>query len=119
MDIAIDVTGHSDTPKGFKRMDLNIGKGPAIKIKDRASISDRVVVDHLKKCAEENAIPYQNEVLLFGGTNAHGYQLTRSGIPSGTLSIVTRYVHSPHEMVDLEDVLNAVKLLKKVVEKKL
>jgi len=55
-------------------------------------------------------------VLLFGGTNAHGYQLTRSGIPSGTLSIVTRYVHSPHEMVDMEDVLNAVKLLKKAVE---
>ena len=116
MAIAIDVTGNSDTPKGFKRMDLNIGKGPAIKIKDRASISDKTVVDKLTKCAEDNAIPYQYEVLLFGGTNAHGYQLTRSGIPSGTLSIVTRYVHSPHEMVDLEDVLNAVKLLKKAVE---
>ncbi|MFW6263593.1 MAG: M42 family metallopeptidase, partial [Thermotogota bacterium] len=116
MAIAIDVTGNSDTPKGFKRMDLKLGKGPAIKIKDKASISDRVVVEKLIQCAQDNGIPYQYEVLLFGGTNAHGYQLTRSGIPSGTLSIVTRYVHSPHEMVDMEDVLHAVKLLKKAVE---
>ncbi|MDN5360133.1 MAG: hypothetical protein PWQ84_1196 [Thermotogaceae bacterium] len=116
MAIAIDVTANSDTPKGFKRMDLNLGKGPAIKIKDKASISDRVVVDKLTQCAQTNDIPYQYEVLLFGGTNAHGYQLTRSGIPSGTLSIVTRYVHSPHEMVDMADVLHAVKLLKKAVE---
>jgi len=116
MAIAIDVTANSDTPKGFKRMDLCLGNGPAIKIKDKASISDGVVVDTLTNCAKENGIPYQYEVLLFGGTNAHGYQLTRSGIPSGTLSIVTRYVHSPHEMVDMNDVLNAVKLLKKVVE---
>ncbi len=115
MAIAIDVTAHSDTPKGLKRMDLKVGKGPAIKIKDKASISDRVVVDRLTKCAVENSIPYQYEVLIFGGTNAHGYQLTRSGIASGTLSIVTRYVHSPHELVAFEDVLNAVKLLKKVV----
>jgi endoglucanase len=75
-----------------------------------------VVVDKLTQCAQTNDIPYQYEVLLFGGTNAHGYQLTRSGIPSGTLSIVTRYVHSPHEMVDMADVLHAVKLLKKAVE---
>ncbi len=118
MAIAIDVTGNSDTPKGFKRMDLQLGKGPAIKIKDRASISDRKVVDALMEAAGENNIPYQPEVLIFGGTNAHGYQLTRSGIPSGTLSIVSRYVHSPHEMVDYDDVINAVELLKRVVEKK-
>jgi endoglucanase len=116
MAIAIDVTAYSDTPKGFKRMDLCLGKGPAIKIKDKGSISDRCVVDHLAKTAEENDIPHQFEVLIFGGTNAHGYQMTRSGIPSGTLSIATRYVHSPHEMVDYEDVLNSVKLLKKAVE---
>jgi endoglucanase len=116
MAIAIDVTAYSDTPKGFKRMDLCLGKGPAIKIKDKASISDKCVVDHLSKTAQENDIPHQYEVLIFGGTNAHGYQLTRSGIPSGTLSVVTRYVHSPHEMVDYNDVLNSVKLLKKAVE---
>jgi endoglucanase len=52
------------------------------------------------------------EVLLFGGTNAGGYQRTKSGIPSGTLSIATRYIHSPHEMLSYKDVLNSVNLVK-------
>ena len=42
-------------------------------------------------------------------------QLTRSGVPSGCLSIPCRYVHSPSEMVDEEDVQNAVKLLTALV----
>lgn len=117
MAIAVDVTTHSDTPKGNKRMSLNLGLGPAIKIKDSASISDRRVVEKLRKLAEENNIPYQIEVLLRGGTNAAVIQTTGEGIVSGTLSIPTRYVHSPHEMIDLNDVENAVKLLVILVEK--
>ncbi len=111
MAIAVDVTSYSDTPKGNKRMSLALGKGPAIKIKDSASISDRRVVDKLRDLAEKRNIPYQIEILLRGGTNAAVLQTTGEGIISGTLSIPTRYVHSPHEMVDLNDVENAVKLL--------
>lgn len=111
MAIAVDVTSYSDTPKGNKRMSLVLGKGPAIKIKDSASISDRRVVDKLRNLAEKKNIPYQIEILLRGGTNAAVLQTTGEGIVSGTLSIPTRYVHSPHEMVDLNDVENAVKLL--------
>ncbi|HPE68679.1 MAG TPA: M42 family metallopeptidase [Thermotogota bacterium] len=113
--IAIDVTANSDTPKTFKRMDLQLGKGPTIKIKDRASISDAKIVDLLESTAKQNQIPFQFEVLLFGGTNAAGYQVTGPGIPSGTLSIPCRYVHSPHEMVHQSDVENAIRLLSKVV----
>lgn len=114
--IAIDVTAHSDTPKGPKRMSLELGKGPAIKVKDSASISDRRIVEKLKTIAEKNNIPYQIEILLRGGTNAAALQRTGEGIPAGTLSIPTRYVHSPHEMVDTKDVENAVKILKLLVE---
>ncbi len=117
--IALDVTGCSDTPKGFKRMDLALGKGPAIKVKDRASISDEKVVDLLVQTADDHHIPYQMEVLIFGGTDAYGYQITGSGIKAGTLSIVTRYVHSPNEMVDYSDVLHAVQLLKCACNKNL
>ncbi|MEN2984473.1 MAG: M42 family metallopeptidase [Dictyoglomaceae bacterium] len=116
MAIAVDVTSYSDTPKGNKRMSLILGKGPAIKIKDSASISDRRVVEKLRSLAEKNNIPYQIEVLLRGGTNAAVLQTTGEGIVSGTLSIPTRYVHSPHEMVDLKDVENAVKLLISLAE---
>jgi endoglucanase len=63
------------------------------------------------KTAEKNKIPYQREVLLFGGTDAHAIQMTRAGVPSGCVSVPTRYVHSPSEMVDLTDVQNSVKLM--------
>ncbi|MCX7795478.1 MAG: M42 family metallopeptidase [bacterium] len=114
--IALDVTAWSDTPKGYKRMSIELGKGPAIKIKDNASISDRNIVERLRDVAEKNNIPYQIEILIFGGTDAAAIQRTSAGIPSGTLSIPCRYVHSPHEMIDLDDAENAVKLLKALVE---
>ncbi len=109
--IAIDVTDSSDYPKSFKRHSMALGKGPAIKIKDRASISNRSIVEKLVQIAEQEKIPYQMEVLTFGGTNAAVLQKTRSGIPSATVSIATRYVHSPSEIVSLKDVENTVELL--------
>ncbi len=116
MAVAIDVTAGPDTPKSFKRMGFNLGGGPTIKIKDRGSISSSRVVSRLKEVAEKRDIPTQYEVLIFGGTDAKGYQTTGRGIASGTVSIPCRYVHSPHEMVDYEDVLNAVRLLKALAE---
>lgn len=116
MAVAIDVTAGPDTPKSFKRMGFNLGGGPTIKIKDRGSISSSRVVSRLKEVAEKRDIPTQYEVLIFGGTDASGYQMTGRGIASGTVSIPCRYVHSPHEMVDYDDVLNAVRLLKALAE---
>jgi endoglucanase len=61
--------------------------------------------------AEKQHIPYQREVLEGGSTDARAIQMARSGVPAGCLSIPCRYVHTPSEMVDYEDVQNAVKLL--------
>jgi endoglucanase len=116
MAVAIDVTAGPDTPKSFKRMGFKLGGGPTIKIKDRGSVSSARVVSRLKEVAEKKEIPTQYEVLIFGGTDARGYQTTGRGIASGTVSIPCRYVHSPHEMVDYDDVLNAVRLLKGLAE---
>jgi len=63
------------------------------------------------RTAEKNKIPYQREVLEGGSTDARAIQLARSGVPAGCLSVPTRYVHSPSEMVDYDDVQNSVKLL--------
>ena len=109
--VAVDVTDSADYPKGLKRHAMALGKGPAIKIKDRASISHRKVVELLEQAAQKAGVPYQKEVLTFGGTNAAVLQRTKEGIPSATLSIPTRYVHSPSETVSLYDVEGAVKLL--------
>jgi len=108
--IAIDVTSSADTPNAMK-MEMVLGKGPCVKIQDSGAISDPRVVQWMIRAAEKNKIPYQREVLLFGGTDAQGIQMTRAGVPAGCLSIPTRYVHSPSEMVDYTDVQNSVKLM--------
>ncbi len=109
--IAIDVTDSADYPKATKRHSMALGKGPTIKIKDRASISNRQIVEKLLEIAESSKIPYQMEVLTVGGTNAAALQRTRAGIPSATVSIPTRYIHTPSEVVCINDVKNTVELL--------
>jgi len=108
--LAVDVTGSGDTPKGSK-MEVGLGKGPAIKVKDGGMLADPRVVAWMIRSAEKSRIPYQREVLEGGTTDARAIQLTKSGVPSGCLSISCRYVHSPSEMVDYDDVQNGVKLL--------
>ncbi len=114
--LALDVTRTGDTPKGIK-MEVALGKGPAIKVKDAGMIVDPRVVNWMVKTAEAAGIPYQLEVMDRGGTDARSIQLTRAGVPAGCLSIPCRYIHSPSEMIDLNDVENAVKLLVQLISK--
>ena len=115
--IAIDVTDSADTPKPFKRVSMKLGKGPAIKVKDKMSISDKRIVDKLVEVAEKEKIPYQMEVLIFGGTDAAALMKTKDGIPSATVSIPTRYIHTPSEVVSKKDFENTVKLLSAYVQR--
>ncbi|MCT4605706.1 MAG: M42 family metallopeptidase [Marinisporobacter sp.] len=114
--IAIDVTSTGDTPKA-KHMAVKLGNGPAVKIKDKSLLSHPAVKNLMIHTAKENQIPYQLEVLEFGGTDSGAIHLTRSGVPSGVLSIPCRYVHTPSEMVSKKDVENAIVLLTKILEK--
>jgi endoglucanase len=108
--IAIDVTRSGDTPKGV-RMETGLGKGPAIKVRDSGMLADPRVVDWMVQTAEKESLPYQLEVLEAGTTDARAIQLSRAGVPAGCLSIPCRYIHAPSEMVDYNDVQNAVRLL--------
>jgi endoglucanase len=108
--LAVDVTGTGDYPKA-RKMEVSLGKGPAIKVRDGGMLSDPRVVNWMVVCAEKLNMPYQLEILEAGSTDARAIQLTRAGVPVGCLSIPCRYVHSPSEMVDTGDVENAVRLL--------
>jgi tetrahedral aminopeptidase len=108
---AVDVTRSGDTPRLSTKMATALGDGPAIKVRDSSFIADPRLVDWMVKTASEAKIPYQLEVLEAGGTDGRAIQLTRKGVPAGCVSIACRYIHSPSEMVDSEDVENAVKLL--------
>jgi endoglucanase len=110
--LAVDVTGTGDTPRRTKvRMQVSLGKGPAIKVRDGGMLADPRVIDWMVRTAEQQGLPYQLEILEGGSTDARAMQLTRAGVPAGCLSIPTRYIHSPSEMVDYNDVQNSVKLL--------
>ena len=108
--LSVDVTLTGDTPKGSK-MEVGLGKGAAIKVRDGGMLSDPRVVRWMVDTAEKAGIPYQLEILEGGTTDAKAIQLTRSGVPAGCISIPCRYVHSPSEMVDYRDVQNSVRLL--------
>jgi endoglucanase len=108
--IAIDVTPSGDMP-GDQIISVDLGKGPGIKVMDRGNLSHPAVKDWMIDTAEANGIPYQLEVLIFGGTDARSMQLARSGSAAGCVSIPCRHVHTPSEIVDLDDVENSVKLL--------
>lgn len=112
---AVDVTRSGDTPRLNTKMATALGEGPAIKVRDSSFIADPRVVDWMVKAAKDAGIPYQLEVLEAGGTDGRAIQLTRGGVPAGCVSVACRYIHSPSEMVDSDDVENAVKLLVKLL----
>jgi len=116
--IAVDVTATGDTPEA-KIMAVSLGEGPAIKIKDRSLITHPKVKELMVKVAEREEIPYQFEVLEFGGTDAGSIHLTRGGVPTGVLSIPARYIHTPSEMVDCGDVEYGVKLLSAILQEEI
>ena len=114
--IAIDVTRTGDTPKGVK-MAVALGNGPAIKVRDSSFIADPRVIEWMVSEAKAQDLPYQMEVLEAGGTDGGAIQRTRAGVPAGCLSIPCRYIHSPSEMIDRDDLEQSVALLTGLLEK--
>ncbi len=108
--IALDVTLCGDVPED-RKLAVNLGDGPAIKIMDAHSISNPELVERLFAAARRAKIACQREVLPYGGTDAGAMQRTRGGMPVGTVSIPCRNVHSACEIVDLRDMEGAKKVL--------
>jgi putative aminopeptidase FrvX len=112
--IAVDITATGDMPEATPMM-VALGDGPAIKVMDAGMLAHPAVKNLMIERAEAAQIPYQLEVLRGGSTDAAAIQLTRSGVPSGCVSIPCRHVHTPSEMIDLNDAQNAIKLLVEIL----
>ena len=95
--IAVDVTCTGDTPEA-PVMAVELGKGPAIKVKDRSLISHPQVKNRLEETAKLLGIPYQLEILERGGTDAGSIHLAREGIPSGDFLPAVRA--QPSQIID-------------------
>jgi len=109
--IAVDVTHATDAP-GVDEKELGtspLGSGPVI---GRGSTLSPKVFELLVEAAEAEGIEHSIGASGRGtSTDADVLQISRSGIPTGLVSIPLRYMHSPVEMVDLADVEAVVSLL--------
>lgn len=110
--IGLDVTQAIDLP-GAKPHEAvtRLHEGVALKLFDRSMIANHAMNRHLREIARECSIPLQLEVLPVGGQDGAAFQLSRHGIPATTLSIPTRYLHSPNERASKQDIGAAVDLL--------
>ncbi len=115
--IALECTAAADTP-GVPEHDVStkLENGPAITIADRATISNPKLVRRIIRIAEENNIPYQFKGRMVGGTDASAYQYVRYGIPSVTISVPSRYIHSACSIASLSDIENTEKLVYSLLE---
>ncbi|MBO4366288.1 MAG: M20/M25/M40 family metallo-hydrolase [Clostridia bacterium] len=112
--IALDVTAADECGDG--RPVTKLGGGVAIKIKDSSVLCAPCIVDRLTELAEQKEIPYQYEVLPYGGTDTSSIQIAGEGCAAGCISIPARYIHSPVETVDFKDLQACADLLIAFVE---
>jgi putative aminopeptidase FrvX len=109
--IAVDVTFATDQP-GLSEQELGrhkFGSGPVL---TRGSTLDPAVFELLHDAGEAEGIPFTVTASARStGTDADAFHIARGGIPSSVVSVPLRYMHSPVEMVQLDDVENAAKLI--------
>jgi putative aminopeptidase FrvX len=109
--VAVDVTHATDAP-GVDEKELGsspLGSGPVI---GRGSTLSPKVFELLVETAEAEGIEYSISASGRGtSTDADVLQISRGGIPTGVVSIPLRYMHSPVEMCDLNDVEATIQLL--------
>jgi len=114
--IAVDVTHGNDFPTSSKTKhgEVDLGKGPVM---TRGANVTPMVEKLLAAAAKKHDIPLQVEAQGGGtGTDANIMQMTKSGMATGLVSIPLRYMHTPSEVISLDDLENAAKLIAAFIE---
>jgi tetrahedral aminopeptidase len=109
--IAVDVTHATDCPTIDKRSNavVGIGKGPVL---FRGPNINPVMFRRLQETAQQHSLPIQIKGANRGTSNdANVLQLIRSGVATACLGIPLRYMHSPVELISLDDLESAAELL--------
>lgn len=109
--IAVDVCHATDTPGNDKKQigDVRLGAGPTL---FRGPNINPRVFERLHEAAKTHEIPVQVKgAPRATGTDANVMQLSREGVATGLIGIPNRYMHSPVEMVCLDDMDRSARLL--------
>jgi len=97
---------------------LELGKGPVITVADadgRGVLVPQKVLQWLRAAGDAAGVPYQLDVGSGGTTDATAIHLTKAGIPTGVVSVATRYIHSPIEVLSLSDLEQGARLIAEAV----
>jgi len=112
--VALEGTVCDDTPKAPDE-DVSpvtrLGAGPAITLMDRSMITHPGMLRLLRATAESGQIAVQYKQPALGGTDSGAIHMSRGGVPSITVAVPCRYIHSPASILNLNDLANTVKLL--------
>ncbi len=114
--IAVDVTHATDNPdvKGKHKGPVELGAGPVI---SRGSANHPNVVELARKAAEHAGVDVQLQATgTRTGTDADGFYTSRGGIPALNIGVPNRYMHTPVEVVDTEDLDGVATLLGAIAE---
>lgn len=112
--IVMDVNfAKSPDSNGYDQMDM--GGGPAIAV--GPNMNHKMSSD-LIALAKEMNMPYQVDVIRAGsGTNAVPIQISRGGVATALISLPLKYMHTPHEVMDIRDGENIVKLVSEYIRR--
>lgn len=115
--LVLETTACHETPQDPTEPDqttvTKMGGGPAISYMDRTSIAHPGLLRHLVATAESEKIPHQFRSPQFaGGTDAGSIHMSGAGVPTLTVSIPCRYLHSPNLILSLEDYRHTLHLVR-------
>ena len=113
--LALDVGIAHDTPGADG--DEKLGGGPLIVVYDASAIPSRGLLDLVVDTAKKLRIPLQFEAVERGGTDAGRIHLNGQGVPTLSMGIPARYIHSHVSIISRKDFELAVKLLVAVVKR--
>jgi endoglucanase len=115
--IALDVTIAGDTPE-LKQFEspIELDKGPVLVIKDAISILQTEIKKWVEEVAKINKIKIQYDVMSGGATDASITSVIREGIPSVSILVPSRYIHTPTEIISMNDVKGVITLVTELVK---
>jgi endoglucanase len=109
--LVVDLTFATDHPDSNQRRDgaVRLGGGPVL---SRGGANNPLIFERLCTLAEQEHIPYAVQITpRKTGTDADQIHTARSGVASAIISVPSRYMHTPNEMVALEDVEHCARLI--------
>ncbi len=115
--LVVETTTSGDNPEmDRERWATHLGDGPAITFYHRGYVVHPRIFQLIVDTAKSHGIPHQMKRRSAGGTDAGRFATTAYGVPSGVVSIPSRYIHTPNSILDLKDYEHTRQLVQVLIE---